>query len=314
MKPSELFGGFFIEGTMNPLNFIRDPFGFGKRKLSNYPKNFDERPNLQDLTVLVTGGSKGIGAALVDKLISRGMTVICVSRSVPQESPKLIHMPLDLSEPKDLEKFVKECPIFDAVVFNAGGMPQNEPAICKAMNIDQLYLLHVLGPAWITQQLIKLQKLQNESRVIVVTSGGALPTPLNTEYMGELTEPYDKIKQYAFHKRYQIHLVEYLEKTYINKSFNFYSMHPGWVDTPGLKQGMPSFYKFTRDMLREPKDGADTIDWLICSEKQESGRMYFDRRIIDTYPIFWVPRNQKSIMLFMHKLEQQLEEFNQILG
>ena len=150
--------------------------------------------------------------------------------------------------------------------------------------------------------------------MIVVTSGGALPTPLNTEYMGELTEPYDKIKQYAFHKRYQIHLVEYLEKTYINKSFNFYSMHPGWVDTPGLKQGMPSFYKFTRDMLREPKDGADTIDWLICSEKQESGRMYFDRRIIDTYPIFWVPRNQKSIMLFMHKLEQQLEEFNQILG
>ena len=66
-------------------------------------------------------------------------------------------------------------------------------------------------------------------------SGGALPTPLNTEYMGELTEPYDKIKQYAFHKRYQIHLVEYLEKTYINKSFNL-QYASRWLDTPGLKQ------------------------------------------------------------------------------
>ena len=309
-----MFGGFFIRGTMNPFDYIRDPFGFGKRKLTNHSKSFDTRPNLSDLTILVTGGSKGIGAALVKQLLARGIKVICVSRSVPVQSPKLIHMPFDLSEPSDLEKLVRDCPAVDGIVFNAGGMPQKEPTICTSMDIDRLYLLHVLGPAWITQQLFNLEKLQKESRIIVVTSGGALPTPLNTEYMGKLTEPYDKIKQYAFHKRYQIHLVEYFEKIYSKKSCSFYSMHPGWVDTPGLIQGMPSFHKFTRPMLREPKDGADTIDWLICSEKQESGRMYFDRRAIETYPLFWVPRNPKSIMLFIHILEKQLEEFNRVLG
>ena len=83
-----------------------------------------------------------------------------------------MHMPFDLSEPSDLEKLVRDCPAIDGIVFNAGGMPQKEPTICTAIDIDRLYLA-CIGPAWITQQLFNLEKLQKESRIIVVTSGGA---------------------------------------------------------------------------------------------------------------------------------------------
>ena len=299
---------------MNPLDFIKDPFGFGRRKISRIRKTFETRQDLDQLNILVTGGSKGIGASVVDKLSSRGAKIICVSRSEPNTSKSVTHLKLDLSEPEDLNKLVSNCPALDGVVFNAGAMPHKKPSQCNLIDSDRLYLLHVLGPAWITRQLFKLDKLKKQSRVIVVTSGGALPTPLNTKYMGELVKPYNKIKQYAFHKRQQIHLVEYFDQSYANSECNFYSMHPGWVDTPGLSQGMPLFYKFTRDILRQPADGADTIDWLMCSQQQKSGKLYFDRRRVPTNPLFWVPRIPKNTMLFMHKLERQLDELDLTLG
>ena len=313
IKPSEKFGGFFFEEGMNPLNFLKDPFGFGTRKISRIKAPFEIRQNLNELTVLVTGGSKGIGSSLVDKLTSRGLQIICVSRSKPNASNVVTHLQLDLSDPKDLKTLVSDCPKIDGVVFNAGAMPKEKPTKCNQINIDCLYLLHVLGPAWLTRQLIRLNKFSKQSRVILVTSGGALPTPLNIEYMGKLKEPYNRIQQYAFHKRHQIHLVEYLAQTYIKSSCNFYSMHPGWVATPGLLEGMPSFYNFTKSMLREPADGADTIDWLMCSDNQESGKLYFDRHEVPTNPLPWVPRRPKQIMQFIHKLERQLDELDSLL-
>ena len=43
-----------------------------------------------------------------------------------------------------------------------------------------------------------------------------------------------------------------------------YAMHPGWVDTPGLKAGLPRFEAFWRPLLRSPAEGADTVVWLAA--------------------------------------------------
>lgn len=49
----------------------------------------------------------------------------------------------------------------------------------------------------------------------------------------------------------------------------FYSMHPGWVDTPALPIAMPDFYKKFKNELRTCDQGADTIVWLACKPKGE---------------------------------------------
>ena len=41
-----------------------------------------------------------------------------------------------------------------------------------------------------------------------------------------------------------------------------HAMHPGWVDTEGVRDWMPVFRAITRPIIRTPEQGADTIVWL----------------------------------------------------
>jgi len=33
----------------------------------------------------------------------------------------------------------------------------------------------------------------------------------------------------------------------------FFSMHPGWVDTPSIREAMPKFYNKMKEKLKEPE-------------------------------------------------------------
>ena len=43
------------------------------------------------------------------------------------------------------------------------------------------------------------------------------------------------------------------------------SMHPGWVETPGVARYLPTFRKITRPLPREVDDGADTAVGLVAT-------------------------------------------------
>jgi len=53
---------------------------------------------------------------------------------------------------------------------------------------------------------------------------------------------------YAQNKRQQIVMAESYAKTYPNVYFA--TMHPGWADTPGVQNSMPSFWEKMHDKLR----------------------------------------------------------------
>lgn len=54
------------------------------------------------------------------------------------------------------------------------------------------------------------------------------------------------------------------ETSHPGKGVTFNSMHPGWVDTPGLASGMPNFRESRGETtLRSSEEGADTVVWLV---------------------------------------------------
>ena len=60
--------------------------------------------------------------------------------------------------------------------------------------------------------------------------------------------------------------------------------HPGWVDTPGIKDALPAFHRIMRPFLRTPEQGADTILWLAANGPDgKSGRLWHDREIRSEY-------------------------------
>ena len=109
--------------------------------------------------------------------------------------------------------------------------------------------------------------MHEKSRVIITSSGGMYTEKLVIEDIYMEKETFNGTTQYARNKRQQICIAEEFSKLYPNKGL-FLVMHPGWVDTPAVRESMPDFYNKMKDKLKEAPEGADTINYLaIAPEK-----------------------------------------------
>jgi len=82
--------------------------------------------NLKDQVALVTGGTKGIGKAIADRLSKRGAQVIITARTAPEENTNGHHfIAADLTQPETAEAIAEEILAkygkIDIIVNNAGG-------------------------------------------------------------------------------------------------------------------------------------------------------------------------------------------------
>jgi hypothetical protein len=75
---------------------------------------------------------------------------------------------------------------------------------------------------------------------------------------------HDGVKAYARHKRAQVELTHHWNVRY-GPRMVFHVMHPGWVDTEGVKTSLPGFRRLFRRILRTPAQGADTVIWLAAA-------------------------------------------------
>jgi dehydrogenase/reductase SDR family protein 12 len=133
-------------------------------------------------------------------------------------------------------------------------------------------------------------------RVVVVSSGGMLTEGLVTSNieMRKKSQKFDGVKQYARGKRHQVALVERWARIESERSngpssngayVGYYSMHPGWCETNGVKNALPKFYESMRGKLRTPAQGADTILYLLFADADtlKPGGFYFDRELSATH-------------------------------
>ena len=93
--------------------------------------------NLRNKTVLITGGSKGIGLACAKEFAAEGCNLHLVSRTKEDlENAKkeieaehgvqiMIHV-FDLSDSKNVDQLVENCPKIDILVNNAGAIPAGD--------------------------------------------------------------------------------------------------------------------------------------------------------------------------------------------
>ena len=88
-------------------------------------------------------------------------------------------------------------------------------------------------------------------------------------------------------------LADHWRETFAGLGLATYAVHPGWADTAGVQTSLPTFRKILLPILRNPKQGADTIIWLAARRPaQEGDRVWFDRksRTTHAYPATRQPR------------------------
>jgi dehydrogenase/reductase SDR family protein 12 len=258
-------------------------FSFDRNGFRRHRRRFraeDVDVDLTGKTCLVTGANSGIGFAAARALAERGadLRLLCRNRDRGLAAVEAIgrrHVALeevDLSDLSSIRAFVRRFRKrrVDVLVNNAGVLPDR--AITTAGGLETTLATNLVGPFLLTELL--LPKLSG-GRVITVSSGGMYTQKLDVK--GLVPKPFDGVTAYARTKRAQVVLTEVWAERHPETAF--FSMHPGWADTPAVKTSIPRFWSLTRSILRTPDEGADTIVWLaVCPElASQSGRFFFDR-------------------------------------
>ncbi|CAK7346727.1 unnamed protein product [Dovyalis caffra] len=276
-------------GVYGYLNFTKSAFMERSKKFN--PEDMQAR--IDGKNCLVTGANSGIGYATAEGLASRGATVYMVCRSKERGEAALsqiqsttgsknVHLEVcDLSSVSEIKSFVsrfstKNAPVH--VLVNNAGLLENKQ-VTTSEGFELNFSVNVLGTYAMTELMLPLlENAAPDARVITVSSGGMYTAPLTTDLQFSKGK-FDGVEQYARNKRVQVALTEKWAEMYKDKGISFYSMHPGWAETPGVAKSLPDFNKSFSGKLRTSEEGADTVIWLALQPKEKlvSGAFYFDR-------------------------------------
>lgn len=257
-----------------------------RRHLSTWPA--DPPPDaLAGRRALVTGASSGLGVATAEGLAALGAEVVLVVRDTDKGArvvreiqgrrplARLDVQRCDLADLDDVRRFAAAVDgDVDVLVHNAGVMPPTRTE--SPQGHEMTMALHVLAPVLMTDLLG--ERLQ-DARVIMVTSGGMYTQRLRDDDPEYLDGDYSPTTAYARSKRAQIELLPILQRRWEPRGVDVHATHPGWADTPGVADSLPTFRKVTGPLLRDAAGGADTTVWLSATEPAPvGGRLWHDRQ------------------------------------
>jgi dehydrogenase/reductase SDR family member 12 len=253
------------------------------------------RLELEGKVAIVTGATSGIGEAGCVGMAKAGAEVHLVVRDlekgegakgriaaeagVDADSLKLHRC--DLSNLGSVRAFaaafLRSNPRLDVLVNNAGVMPPERTQTDEGFELT--FATNVLGPFLLTAKLIPALGRGAPSRVINVSSGGMYTAKLDVDDPQLEKQRFSGNRFYAHTKRAEVVLGDEWARR-LAPDVEVFSMHPGWVATPGLSASLPGFDKLMKPLLRDAAGGADTIVWLAGSPllDGQTGGFWHDRR------------------------------------
>ena len=136
---------------------------------------------------LVTGGSNGIGAAIVEARAAAGETVISFDRDQPKPGAPGEVMRVDLSDRTELSEALGDITDrFDVtrLVNNAGVALLDPLEDFDPADMDKTVAINVTAPALIAQACLPAMKARGFGRIVNIASRAALGKGLRTAYAG----------------------------------------------------------------------------------------------------------------------------------
>jgi NAD(P)-dependent dehydrogenase (short-subunit alcohol dehydrogenase family) len=246
---------------------------------------------------LVTGASSGLGLATAQGLAAAGATVVLLGRDPdrtdsaraaildrhPEAAIEVVVA--DLTRLDDVRRAASEVigrhDRLDVVVHNAGTLVHHHELTVDGIEVTAQ--THVVAPFLLTASLLPVLVKTPGARVIHVVSGGLYTARLSVEALAATSpDGFDGVDAYAQAKRASLVLAEQWAARTAGTTahdLRFHAMHPGWADTPGVRDALPTFHRLLAPVLRTPEEGVDTTVWLAASDIAHSsnGQLWLDR-------------------------------------
>lgn len=252
----------------------------------------DAPERLRGRRALVTGGTGGIGRAAALSMARGGAHVGIVGREpgrvrrVADELTEASGSPVwpaaadlgDLGQIEDLAAQVHRWASggLDVLVHGAGLVSPRWHA--GPSGLETTVAVHLVGPHLLTARVEDLLARRRGATVVWVSSGGMYAQPLRVDRLEMDARSYRGLVAYSRTKRAQVALAELWDR-HLAPGCRSFAMHPGWVDTAALHQGLPRFARLAAPLLRTAGQGADTIAWLAAGgpEPDSPAALWLDR-------------------------------------
>lgn len=145
--------------------------------------------DLSGKAAIVTGGAKGVGRGITERLLEAGAAVVVCGRSEPESLPAGAHfVAADVRELDQIDRVVafarERCGRLDVLVNNAGGSPAAPAATASPRFSEKILALNLVAPMHFAQKANAVMQEQPEGGAIVnVASVSALrPSPGTAAY------------------------------------------------------------------------------------------------------------------------------------
>lgn len=186
----------------------------------------DYQNELSGKIALVTGGTKGAGKAIAERLLQAGATVITTARNAPEkENSKLHFIPSDLSKPEGAQKVVSEVLStygrLDILVNNLGSSatPAGGFSVLTDEDWESTLQANLLAPIRLDRGFLP-QMIDKKSGVIIHIASIQGKLPL-----------YGSTLPYAAAKAGLINYSKSLSNEVTPKGVRVLTVSPGWINT-----------------------------------------------------------------------------------
>jgi NAD(P)-dependent dehydrogenase (short-subunit alcohol dehydrogenase family) len=213
-------------------------------------------------TVIVTGASQGIGAAVVRSLLERGYDVVGTSRSVSkagfEPSPNLALVDGDIGQASTAEKVaqtaISKFGSIDHVVNNAGIFSAKPFTDYTAEEFRSLVSTNLEGFIFITQLAVKRMLSQGTGGSVTNITASLARNPI-----AGLPASIPMITKGGLNA-----ITVSLASEYAKSNIRFNAVAPGVVDTPLHKDNPKEFLKTLSPMgtISDAKEIADAVVYL----------------------------------------------------
>jgi retinol dehydrogenase-14 len=264
-------------------------------------------------TVLITGGTSGIGKATAVALAARGANVVIVGRNQERgevaveeikaqshnESVELMLADLSVqAEVRGLaEEFQERHDRIDVLANNAGLVQSKRTETPDG--IETTLAINHLAPFLLTNLLIERLEQSAPSRVITVSSEAQRWGTMDFEDM-QSTRKYTGFPVYGVTKLANIMFTYELAERLNGTGVAVNCLHPGSVGTnfgQNNKGVMALFFRTFKPFMRSPEQGADTLIWLASSSEIDgvSGKYFSDRKEIEAKKVAYDPAARRRL-------------------
>ncbi|MGZ4687457.1 SDR family oxidoreductase [Oryzihumus sp.] len=260
-------------------------------------------------TILVTGGTHGIGLATAQALASSGAAVALVGRNADKTSQvvealrrdsgndRVEGMVADLSSQAEVRRLATDFAAghdrLDVLVNNVGGFWATRHV--TADGLERTFALNHLAPFLLTHLLRPLLEASAPARVVTVSSGAQAMGRIDFEdlqgersYSGQRAYNQSKLANVLF----TYELARRLEGTGVTAN----ALHPGVVRTGFGQEDSSTLFRVTLPVIRpfmlSPERGAQTSVYLASSPEVEgvSGRYFVRKKARRSSPASYDPQ------------------------